>query len=249
MTAGCLRSQNEPPVEHGVKVRERPFSAAEIKKIFGGQELSPQMGNRALAVIQGRRIAGTLDLEFPADIASSLNLQQFEAALEWLRKNRPIDEDAAIIGRIEREEREEEARLIRRGQELGLYKPQSGSYEAELGEGGDVSGKSVLKEMRKHNEARRKEKEERERREWLEGEAKDQEKIKRHVEKHTALQHLHDNAITEGKLVLQTTGYVVEQPAYSLQLGLVPIPHSALFWHGCRSTICGLRTWIRIRQV
>ncbi|RMJ28047.1 Rhomboid family [Aspergillus sp. HF37] len=191
------------PVERGVPLSSQPFSAAEINTIFGHDKLSPETGNRALTILQGRRVDGTLDLHLPASITQFISQQHVDTALEWLRQNHPIDEDAAIIARFEREEREEEAKLIRRAEELGLYKPQSGSYESELGEKGDVSGKSVLKEQRKQNEARNKEREERERREWLEGEAKDQEKLKHHIQKNTALQEFQDAAVTEGKLTLQ----------------------------------------------
>lgn len=201
--AGCLRSQDNASIERGVPLRSRPFSAKEINTIFGHDKLSPEVGNRALSILQGRRVAGTLDLDLPSSITRSISQQHLDTALEWLRQNHPMDEDAAIIARFEREEREEEAKLIRRAEELGLYKPQSGSYDSELDEKGDVSGKSVLKEQRKLNEVRNKEREERQRREWLEGEAKDQEKLKQHIQKNTALQEFQDAAVAEGKLALQ----------------------------------------------
>ena len=159
------------------------------------------MGNRMLAILHGRRIAGTLDLELPADITRSVNQTNIDTALQWLRENHPYDEDTAIIARIEREEREEEERLIRRAEQLGLYKPQSGTYENELGENDDVSGKSVLKEARKQNEARRREEEERTRREWLEGEAEERAKLQHQIQQNTALQKAQESAITEGMVV------------------------------------------------
>ena len=60
--------------------------------------------------------------------------------------------------------------------DVGLYKPQSGSYGAELGESNDLYGKSVLKETRKRNEARLLAEQEKKRQEWLDGEQKEREK-------------------------------------------------------------------------
>lgn len=245
-----LRAQNEPPVEHGVLPRDQSFSATEINKIFGDRDLPPAMGNWALAVLQGRRVAGTLDLQLPADIIDSVDVRNLEKALEWLRANYPLDEDAAIIARIHREEREEEARLIQRATDLGLYKPQSGSYDSELGEKGDVSGKSVLKEARKRNEERNKEIEEQRRREWLEGEAKDQEKLKRLATRSTAMQQAPEAGVAEGKLpIVDCYLAMVERWAYDLQRNLVLIPKTGRFWLGCRSIICVLRIWILMLRV
>lgn len=192
-------SPNEPSVEHGLQLRSEPFSAREIRAIFGRGDISLDMGNRALAVLQGRRVAGTLDLDLPADIKRSVHPPNLENALTWLRENHPLDEDAAIIARIEREEHEEQERLVRRAEQLGLYKPQSGSYEAELGENNDISGKSILKQIRKKNVAQRKVDEERQHREWLEGEAQDREKLKRQIERSTALQMAPESGLTEGR--------------------------------------------------
>lgn len=146
------------------------------------------MGNRVLAVLQGRREAGTLDLDLPADVTRSARPATLDKALTWLRNNYPLDEDAAILARVEREEREEEAKLIRRAEDLGLYKPQSGSYGAELGESQDPSGRSVLQEARKHNEQRLLAEQERKRQEWLEGEERQRQLYEQQIQKHTALQ-------------------------------------------------------------
>ncbi|KKK16721.1 hypothetical protein ARAM_004180 [Aspergillus rambellii] len=198
-SAGLL-SQKVPPPEHGVKLRDEPFSKAEIDAIFGTRaKISLAMGNRALSVLQGRRLDGTLDLDFPADITRAVRAAGLDAGLKYLRENYPIDEDAAIMARIEREEREEETKLIRRAEELGLYKPQSGSYGAELGEGDDPSGRSVLKEYRKQNEERLLAEAERKRQEWLEGEEKDREKWKQQMEKNTSLQKYEDTSALEVK--------------------------------------------------
>ncbi|KAL4789891.1 hypothetical protein BDV19DRAFT_14103 [Aspergillus venezuelensis] len=187
-----------PPVETGVFLRNKPFSKAEIVQIFGPQaRLGPTMGNRVLSVLQGRRLAGTLDLDFPADITRAAPPATLDAGLEYLRKNYPVDEDAAIMERIEREEREEEERLRRQAEELGLYKPQSGSYGAELGKNNDVSGKSILEQMRTRNEKKNEEEAERKRQEWLQGEAAHNEKMKAHAQKNLALQEAGDKPSME----------------------------------------------------
>lgn len=160
------------------------------------------MGNRILSVLHGRRVSGTLDLDLPTDITRSVRQSTIHAGLKWLRAKYPVDEDAAILARIEREEQEEEEKLIRRAEELGLYKPQSGSYGAELGEGNNVWGKSVLKEVRQKNEARLLEEQERKRKEWLEGEQKDLETLKRQIQKNTALQKFEESAVVEGESIL-----------------------------------------------
>lgn len=105
------------------------------------------------------------------------------------------------MARIEREERETEEKFTRQAEDLGLYKPQSGSYGAELGEKNDPSGKSVLAEIRKRNEERLLAEAENKRQEWLEGEEQDREKLKQHLAKNTALQKFEDTSALEGMLL------------------------------------------------
>lgn len=196
----CLRTKSDSKVENGVQLRPQPFTTAEINAIFGSRaKITPQMGNRILAVLQGRRLDGTLDLDLPSDITRSVRPSSLDAAMKWLRKNYPLDEDAAIIARIEREELQEEEKHVRRAEELGLYKPQSGSYGAELGESNDLYGKSVLKETRKRNEARLLAEQEKKRQEWLDGEQKEREKLEHMRQKNTTLQRFEDTAALKGK--------------------------------------------------
>lgn len=157
-----------------------------------------KLGNRTLAALQERRLEGTLDLDLPTDITRAVSQHQLDAGLEWLRENYPIDEDAAILARIEREELEAEEKLVRRAEELGLYKPQSGSYEAERGEEDSPYGKSVLKEAREQNEKRLLAEKERKRQEWLAGEAEERERLQRQFQGNTALQQYQESALTEG---------------------------------------------------
>lgn len=181
-----------------VHPRQKPFSDAEIKAIFGPAKFNAKLGNRILAVLHGHRLSGTLDADLPVDIARAVTKQQVDAALEWLRDEYPLDEDAAIFARIEREDRAAEEKLVRRAEKLGLYKPQSGSYDAELGEEGSPYGKSVLKEARERNEKRLLAGQERKRQEWLDGEKEEQERLKREFGKNTSLQEHQEAALTEG---------------------------------------------------
>ncbi|CAG8046112.1 unnamed protein product [Penicillium salamii] len=171
---------------------------AEIKAIFGPSKFNPKLGNRILNTLQGHRLTGTLDSELPADIVRAVNQQQIDTAMDWLRNRYPVDEDAAIIARIEREDQAEQDKLMRRAERLGLYKPQSGSYEAELGEEGSPYGRSVLKEAREQNERRLLAEQERKRQEWLDGEKEEQERLNSQRSKDTSLQQYQENALTEG---------------------------------------------------
>lgn len=130
--------------------------------IFGAQAPPPTHANRLLRVLHGRRHDGTLDLPLPKDVEAILQKypNAFEDGLHWLRNAYPIDEDAAVMARIEREEHELErdnpAELMQRAQDLRLYMgPQSGHYQAKLSDKeGDVFGVSELEKIRAENEAR-----------------------------------------------------------------------------------------------
>ncbi|KAJ5718770.1 hypothetical protein N7488_004416 [Penicillium malachiteum] len=177
----------------------KSLSENELKAVFPDSQLPIALANRTLAVLQARRLEGTLDLDLPVEITRTVTQSQLDSALEWLRKTYPVDEDAAIMARIEREEKEAEEKLVRRAEKLGLYKPQSGSYEAELGENDSVYGKSVLKEAREQNEKRLLKEKERKRQEWLEGEHEERERLQRQVEGNTALQQYQESALMEAR--------------------------------------------------
>ncbi|KAK1150309.1 hypothetical protein N8T08_000211 [Aspergillus melleus] len=157
------------------------------------------MGNRVLAVLHGRRLNGTPELDLPKDITSVVRGSNRDKALEWLREHYPLDEDAAILARFEREAREEEEKLIRRAENLGLYKPQSGSFGAELGDSNDPSGRSILQETRQRNEARILAEEEERRQKWLEGEEQEREKMQQMVKRNTDLQLYEDSTALEAR--------------------------------------------------
>ena len=153
-------------IEQGLRFRDGNLDERELYKIFGKETPPPNVANRLLRILHARRVDGTLDIQPPQDILRQLNDYPHASAdgLTWLRKNYPMDEDAAIIARIEREEapqeKENPAELVQRAGDLGLYKPQSGKYGAKLGKKGDVFGVSELDRIRAENEAKAKQEEE-----------------------------------------------------------------------------------------
>ncbi|KAK2787004.1 hypothetical protein FQN52_007446 [Onygenales sp. PD_12] len=186
--------------EDGVRFSSRDLTTNEVSRIFGGKkQLNAPLINRMLRILQERRVTGRIDVELPADVKVALSEDTITTGLNWLRKRYPMDEDAAILKRFEREEIEEEQRLIRRGLELGLYKPQSGKFDKPIEKEGDVYGKSVLQEVRESNEARAKVEVEKRNREWLEGEAKDRKVLQRQLQKNTDLQKYKDSAVIEAQ--------------------------------------------------
>jgi rhomboid-like protein len=223
--ASSLDPEKKSPVEDGVPISSRPLSASEINSIFRPSKVSPTLGNRILNVLQGRRLKGTLDLDLPADIVGTVRPQTIEVALDWLRKNRPVDEDAAVMARVEREEQEEEEKTVRHIEKLGLDKPQSGFYGAELGQGNDIYGRSVLKDAREYNEAKFIEEEEKRRKEWMEGEAKNREHLRQQLKQSTGLQKYDEAAaaVEEGMLAI-TSIICVFRSLSLLQFVLEQIP-------------------------
>lgn len=162
--------------------------------------MSALQGNRILRLLQERRIAGTLDLDLPSEATKGTTQDLIDRGLEWLREHYPMDEDAAIVARIDREQKVEEQRLISRAQHLGIYKPQSGEFDSERSKEGDVYGKSVLREIRQKNEEKNKVDSEKEREEWLNGEAKRQETLQKQLQQNPdlQLQPADEAALTQG---------------------------------------------------
>lgn len=195
-----IRNPDAPstdPHENGTGFSSSDLSAYQLSQIFGTR-ISAAMGNRTLKVLHGRRLSGTLDLDLPQDIARATPPQVLEKGLKWLRHNYPVDEEAAILARIEKEEQDEENKVLERVKQLGLHKPQSGKYGAELAEGGDVYGRSVLQDIRKTNEKANKKKEEDDRRNWLEGEEKMKDTTMRQLQNSTELRNIDTTSLIEG---------------------------------------------------
>ncbi|KAF3480294.1 presenilins-associated rhomboid-like protein [Arthroderma uncinatum] len=178
---------------------ERDLPAPQIAQIFGTATISAKQGNRILRAIQEQRVSGIIDLPLPADIARAAPPHIINGGLSWLRSAHPMDEEAAILARIEREEQEEEDRLIRRAEELGIYKPQSGRFGATTVKEGDVYGSSILEEVRKENMKTSKQTEEKKRQEWLDGEAKRTEELQAQARKFKDIQKFEPQELTEAR--------------------------------------------------
>ena len=110
------------------------FSAREIRLIFQGS-LDRDKGNQLLQILQKQRISGTLDEKVEASPNDVL------AALEWLRIKIPVDEDQAIIARLEREEQEDDAKAAK----ITTYVPQRDAHLTGL------YGPSRFEELRRIN--------------------------------------------------------------------------------------------------
>ena len=160
-----LKPYKPGALDHGLAFRKQDLTQKELAQVFS-REIPPRdFANRLLRILHGRRVDGTLDIDPPDEVTKQLAKYPFAAAdaLRWLRIHYPIDEDAAIMQRLEREESERErdnpAELMQRAEKLGLYKPQSGTFRATLGADGDIYGESELEKIRAANieEARREE--------------------------------------------------------------------------------------------
>ncbi|KAM5466518.1 putative rhomboid protease [Microsporum audouinii] len=184
---------------HAAVFLERDLPAPQIAQIFGTATISAEQGNRILRALQEQRLSGTLDLPLPAEIARVAPPHIVDYGLAWLRRTHPLDEDAAILARIEREEQEEEEQLIRRAEELGLYKPQSGKFGTSTAREGDVYGSSILEEVRKKNMKESKETEEKRRQEWLDGEAKRTEELQAQARKFKDIQMYEPQELVEAR--------------------------------------------------
>ena len=147
-------------------------SSAHIKQIFG-PKIKRKRGNFILQELQWQRVAGTIDEGIPNTDENTI-----DQGLEWLRTNYPLDEDAAIMARLDREEDElSEAQskpYIDRAVELGLYAPRDPKEQKSLQvqtapktpmvyipqqdpDRNRVLGHSYIEEMREQNIAARKE--------------------------------------------------------------------------------------------
>lgn len=123
------RSAASHPTKTSKKYETVPLetSAGDVHAIFVGS-LNKKKGNELLRILQDRRVSGTLDK------AVSASPNNIERGLAWLRLNFPVDEDGAIIARLEREDYEA-------GEEFIAYTKRNYS-------------RSVLEELREHNKAK-----------------------------------------------------------------------------------------------
>jgi rhomboid-like protein len=153
--------------EKGLAFQRNNLDILALRQIFGYEAPPRQEANQFLRVLHGRRVDGTLDLPLPAPLEELK--ERFpnaeSAGLQWLRENHPIDEDAAIIKRIQREEKGQEdhnpSELQQRALDWGLFKlpeyhgPQSGHYQAPISEKeGDLYGQSTFDRMKAESMAK-----------------------------------------------------------------------------------------------
>ena len=123
--------------KHSQKLQK--LSLHEIRQIFG-EDMKKARGNEILSRLQKRRITGTLDHEEKAPSADEETVTQ---ALTWLRGRHPVDEDAAITKRVEREEGEREKQFIEEVERAKNWKPQQ---SAEID---GIYGKPMVDEFAK----------------------------------------------------------------------------------------------------
>lgn len=144
--------------EGGMPLPNGELSHAEIKAIFGSEDLDVDTGNYILSVMQWRRLSGALidvGLDFPARRGVSRN-EAFRA-LEYLRSVDPSfdEEGAGAVWAAEETERLRDE-LRERAVSLKLYKADPvEEEESDQGTeyGRERSGGSALQAMREHNEA------------------------------------------------------------------------------------------------
>jgi rhomboid-like protein len=156
------RKGAQEPEETGFAFQEGDLSKQELEDVYGFVHPPPARANALLRVINAQRYDGTLDLPLSPSMQATLKQYPYayNSALKWLRENHYIDEDAAIIDRINREEmgeRRPPSELKQGGPEVNAYGPQSGRYQAQLsdsGREGDVFGRSELDQIRAANEAK-----------------------------------------------------------------------------------------------
>lgn len=137
-------SEDLDPSE-GVRFRIEDLSEREITSLFGPY-VDKDEGNRILRVLHGQRLSGTLDQGLAVPLATAYVQSLVETGLIWLRAHYPVDEDAAIMARIEREQAEEEKELLDDASKLGIL-PQQSTDKSKL------YGASGLDAIREHYES------------------------------------------------------------------------------------------------
>ena len=128
----------------GLPFRTKPLSQNEAVVIFG-PGMDAATANRALRIMHGRRVAGTLaDPSLPSGYEERVKA----IALSWLRKNVPMDEADAAGKRAEIELQAMEAEVLADSERLGLYKPNSGGTATQRKGENSIYGESGLEAIR-----------------------------------------------------------------------------------------------------
>ncbi|KAK4218690.1 hypothetical protein QBC37DRAFT_411301 [Rhypophila decipiens] len=163
--------------EEGLQFLRRDLDAKDVIAIFG-PGMTTLAANKLLRILHGRRVAGTLDDPTVQINTRSFSRGEIKLALDYLRKNIPVDEIANAglraedeLAALEGEKVEEDAEEFKPGKRMPrLYKPFEKTEEAKKP---TVYGESVFEKIRARNmarieeEMRQKEEEERQKEEEL----------------------------------------------------------------------------------
>ena len=131
--------------QEGVRFRTEDLSEKEITSIFGPY-IDKEEGNRILRLLHGQRVSGTLDQGLSVPRATAYVQSLIATGLIWLRAHYPVDEDAAIRTRVEKEQEEEEKELLEDASKLGIL-PQGSTDKSRF------YGVSGLDAIREHYES------------------------------------------------------------------------------------------------
>jgi rhomboid-like protein len=129
----------------GLPYGQRSINVNETNSLFG-PGTDPRWADRLLRVLQGRRVAGTLEDPSLPPAVPDLDTARRTIALSWLRNNIPVDEQESAGLRAELELAAMEREAVARGEQIGLYKTIKDEADAFHH---DKSGLEVLREVKK----------------------------------------------------------------------------------------------------
>lgn len=134
----------------GLAFRKEVLTAEEIHGIFGAKIPTPT-ATQFIRIVQGRRVAGTLDdPDIYASTAPAL-LPHYQKILGWLRKHVPVDEDQNAGLRAEAELMQMDPETWKNYDPTGLYVPNSAPQDKDFG----PYGEGLFDKMRQERIQRR----------------------------------------------------------------------------------------------
>ncbi|KZF22251.1 rhomboid-domain-containing protein [Xylona heveae TC161] len=145
------QTPQQPLYEHdgeGIRFREKDLTQKEVEAIVG-PHVDADMANRLLRTLHECRLTGTLDELDSMPVATAYNRNVIQNALAWLRRNYPVDEEAAVRARAEQEAQAYEEKLRADAERLGLYRPEEGSKKSKSP---SVYGSSGIDALHEHYE-------------------------------------------------------------------------------------------------
>ncbi|KAB8437384.1 hypothetical protein FH972_025063 [Carpinus fangiana] len=141
------------PKEQSIRVPFKDIDLEELHRIFR-YDVGYREGNIILRVLHERRVNGSLiDLGVRIDGATDIPQSATNSALEWLREEFPVDEQAAAQNWAKLELEKLEMGYINRAERLGLYKAEPGESRSPRSTA-DTST-SVIDEFKRYHEQRR----------------------------------------------------------------------------------------------